>query len=51
MAQQLRAQAALPDALSSIPNNHRMACNHLQWVLMPSSLVKLCVDKVLIYRK
>jgi hypothetical protein len=29
MAQQLRALAALPEVLSSIPNNHMVAHNHL----------------------
>jgi hypothetical protein len=29
MAQRLRALAALPDVLSSIPNNHMVAHNHL----------------------
>jgi hypothetical protein len=37
MAQQLRALAALPGVLSSIPSNHMVAQNHLQWDLMPSS--------------
>jgi len=29
MAQRLRALAALPEVLSSIPNNHMVAHNHL----------------------
>jgi hypothetical protein len=29
MAQRLRALAALPEALSSIPSNHMVAYNHL----------------------
>jgi hypothetical protein len=37
MAQQLRALTVLPEVLSSIPSNHMMAYNHLQWDLMPSS--------------
>ena len=37
MAQRLRALAALPEVLSSIPSNHIVAHNHLQWGLMPSS--------------
>jgi len=37
MAQQLRALTALPEVPSSIPSNHTVAHNHLQWDLMPSS--------------
>jgi hypothetical protein len=37
MAQWLRALNALPEVLSSIPNNHMVAHNHLEWDLMPSS--------------
>jgi hypothetical protein len=37
MAQQLRALTALPEVLSSIPSNHMVAQNHLQWCLIPSS--------------
>jgi hypothetical protein len=37
MAQQLRALTALPEVLSSIPSNHMVPHNHLQWDLMPSS--------------
>ena len=29
MAQQLRAEAALPEVMSSIPSNHMVAHNHL----------------------
>jgi hypothetical protein len=39
MAQQFRALTALPEVLSSIPSNHMVAHNHLQWDLMPSSRV------------
>jgi hypothetical protein len=39
MAQWLRAVTALPEALSSIPSNHMMAHNHLQWDLIPTSSV------------
>jgi hypothetical protein len=37
MSQRLRALIALPEVLSSIPSNHMMAHNHLQWDPMPSS--------------
>jgi hypothetical protein len=37
MAQWFRALAALLEVLSSIPSNHMVAHNHLQWDLMPSS--------------
>jgi hypothetical protein len=37
MAQHLRALAALPEVLSSIPSNHVVAHNHLYWDLVPSS--------------
>jgi len=36
MAQLLRALTALPEVPSSIPSNHMVAHNHLQWDLMPS---------------
>ena len=39
MTQQLRALTALPEILGSIPSNHMVAHNHLQWVLMLSSTV------------
>jgi hypothetical protein len=31
MAQWLRALTALPEVLSSIPSDHMVAHNHLQW--------------------
>jgi len=31
MAQRLGALTALPEVLSSIPSNHMVAHNHLQW--------------------
>jgi hypothetical protein len=37
MAQQLTTLSALPEVLSSIPSNHTMSQNHLQWDLVPSS--------------
>jgi hypothetical protein len=37
MAQRLRVPTALPEVLNSIPSNHMVAHNHLQWGLMPSS--------------
>ena len=37
MAQWLRALSALSEVMSSIPSNHVVAHNHLQWGLMPSS--------------
>ena len=51
MAQWLRALTALPEFLSSIPSNHMVAHNHLQWNLMPSSGVSEDSDSVLIYIK
>jgi hypothetical protein len=36
MAQQLGALTALPEVLSSIPSNHMVAHNHLQWDPVPS---------------
>jgi hypothetical protein len=51
MAQQLRARTTLPEVLSSIPSNHMVAYNHLQWDLMPSSGVSEESDSVLIYIK
>jgi hypothetical protein len=36
MAQWLRALTALPEVLSSIPSNHMVAHNHLEWNVMPS---------------
>jgi hypothetical protein len=49
MAQRLRALAALPEVLSSIPSNHMVAHNHLQWDPMPSSSVSEDHDGVFIY--
>jgi hypothetical protein len=37
MAQQLKALAALPEVLNSIPSNHVVAHNHLYWDPMLSS--------------
>jgi hypothetical protein len=37
MAQRLRALAALPEVLSSIPSNHMVAHNHQYWDPMSSS--------------
>jgi len=51
MAQWLRALTALPEVLSSIPSNHMMAHNSLQWDLMPSSGVSEDSYSVLIYNK
>ena len=39
MAQWLRAPTALLKVLSSIPSNHMVAHNHLEWDLKPSSSV------------
>jgi len=49
MAQWLRALTALPQVLSSIPSNHMVAHNHLEWDLMPSSGVSEDSNSVLIY--
>ena len=56
MAQRLRALTALPKVLncspkvlSSIPRNHMVAHNHLQWDLMPSSGMSEESNGVLIY--
>jgi hypothetical protein len=38
----VRALTALPEVLSSIPSNHMVAHNHLQWDLMPASCVAEC---------
>ena len=51
LAQWLRALAALPEVLSSIPNNYMMAHNHLSWDLTPSSGVSEDNYSVLIYIK
>jgi len=47
MAQWLRALTALPEVLSSNPNNHMVARNHLWWDLVPSSGVSEDSDSVL----
>jgi hypothetical protein len=36
VAQWLKVLAALPEVLSSIPSNHMVAQNHLQWDPVPS---------------
>jgi hypothetical protein len=51
MAQWLRAWTVLPEVLSSIPSNHMVAHNHLQWDAMPSSGVSEESDRVLTYIK
>ena len=51
MAQRLRVLIALPKVLSSVPNNHMVAHNHLQWDLMPSSGVSEDSYSVLRYNK
>lgn len=50
MTQPLRALAALPEALSSIPSNHMVAHDHLQWNLMPSSGVSDDSDSVNLHK-
>lgn len=40
MAKRLEALAALSEILSSVPNNHIEAHNHLQWDLMSSSIMQ-----------
>jgi len=47
MAQCLGALTVLPEVLSSIPSNHMVAHNHLQWDLMTSSNVSEDSDGVL----
>jgi hypothetical protein len=47
MAQWLRALTGLSEVLSSIPSNHMVAQNHLQWDLMPSSSV--CLKPAAVY--
>ena len=49
MAQWLKALAALPQVLSSIPRNHIVAHNHLSWNSMLFSGVSEESDSVLIY--
>jgi hypothetical protein len=51
VAQRLRALAALPEVMSSIPSNHVVAHNHLSWDLTPPSGVSEDSDSVLIYIK
>ena len=45
MAQSLRALAALPEAVSSVPGNHKVAHNHLLGDLMPSSGVQAHIQE------
>ena len=47
MAQWLKALTSVPKVLSSIPSNHMVAHNHLQWNLMASSGVSEDSDSVL----
>ena len=51
MAQWLRAWTALPKVLSSVPSNHMVAHNHLQWDPIASSGVSEDSYSVLIYIK
>ena len=51
MAQRLRTLTALPEVLSSIPRNHTVAHNHLQWDLIFSSGVSEDSNNVLTYIK
>jgi hypothetical protein len=51
MAQWLTALTAFPEVLSSIPSNHMVGHNHLQWYLMPFSGVSEDSYNVLIYIK
>jgi hypothetical protein len=51
MAQWLRALTALPEVLSSIPSNHMVAHNHLEWDPMPSFGVSEDSDSVFSYIK
>jgi hypothetical protein len=46
MAQWLRALTACPEVLSSIPSNHMVAHNHLQWNLM---LILVCLKISIVY--
>ena len=46
MAQQLRAQTVLTDAMSSIPSKHLVADNHLKWDQCPCLL---CLKRVTKY--
>jgi hypothetical protein len=45
------ALSALPEVLSSIPNNHMVAHNHLKWDPMPSSGMSEDSCSVLIINK
>ena len=49
MAQQLKALAAIPEVLSSIPSNHRVAHNPLWWNPMPSSIMQAYMQIKLSY--
>jgi hypothetical protein len=51
MAQQLKALTVLPEVMSSIPSNHKVAHNRLYWNLMPSSGVSEDSGSVLTYIK
>jgi hypothetical protein len=51
MAQWLRALTVLPEVLSSVPSNHMVLHNHLQWDLLPTSSVSEDRDSVLICMK
>ena len=51
MAQWLRTLTALPKILSSIPYNHMVTHNHLQYDLTPSSGMSEDNYSVLIYIK
>ena len=44
MAQRLRALTALSEVLSSIPSNHMVAHNLLQWNLMISSDMQVYME-------
>ena len=48
MAQQLKALTALPEVLSSIPNNDMVAHNHLKWDVVPSPAVSEDSNSVLV---
>jgi hypothetical protein len=49
MAQRVRALTALPEVLSSIPSNHMVAHNHLQWDSISFSGVSEDSDTILTY--
>jgi hypothetical protein len=51
VVQWLRALAALPEVLSSIPSNHMVAHNHLQRDLMPSSGMQVCMQSTPTFKK